>query len=71
MSDDKEELVNAEVCVRGMDIVGLYLFLKKNEEELESSLFRVYRTLEASLFESLSIDSFENLNDFYNANKER
>ncbi len=71
MSNDRDAVLNTEICIHGMDIVGLYLFLKKNEGELEEKLLRLYRSLERTLFESLSIDSFENLNNFYDTYKER
>ncbi len=45
--------------------VGLYLFLKEKEEELDYTLFPLYNRLQRGLNEELSIEEMETLRRLY------
>ncbi len=52
----------------GREIVGVYLFLKAREEELDEILTKLMMRVEKSLYSRLSIDEFERLSDLYRDN---
>jgi len=52
----------------GRELVGLYLFLKKQEEALDDTLTKVMMRLEKSLYSELSIEDFERLGELYRSN---
>jgi hypothetical protein len=54
-----------EVRLGGKPVVGLYLFLRKHEEELDTNALGVLNTLERVLFHHLSIDEMESLEESY------
>ncbi|NBF38990.1 MAG: hypothetical protein GVY14_01105 [Spirochaetes bacterium] len=54
-----------EVRLAGKPVVGLYLFLRKHEEELDTNTLGVLNTLERELFHHLSIDEMEGLEQSY------
>ncbi len=54
-----------EVRLGGKPVVGLYLFLREHEEELDTNTLGVLNTLERVLFHHLSIDEMESLHESY------
>ena len=52
----------------GREIVGVYLFLKSREEELDDVLTKLMMRMEKSLYSKLSIEEFERLPDLYSSN---
>ena len=52
----------------GREIVGVYLFLKAREGELDEILTKLMMRVEKSLYSRLSIDEFERLSDLYRDN---
>ncbi len=57
------------VTVDGRDLIGLYLFLKNREPELDTRLRSLLDRIERILFTRLSIDDFENLEEKYKKNQ--
>lgn len=57
------------VTIDGRDLIGLYLFLKNREPELDMRLRSLLDRMERILFTRLSIDDFENLEEKYNKNQ--
>jgi hypothetical protein len=57
------------VTVEGRELIGLYLFLKDREPELDMRLRSLVDRLEQVLFTRLSIDDFENLEEKYKNNQ--
>jgi hypothetical protein len=57
------------VTVDGRDLIGLYLFLKNREPELDIRLRSLLDRIERILFTRLSIDDFENLEEKYKKNQ--
>ena len=51
----------------GREFVGTYLFLKSREEELDETLRHLVARMERTLYERLSIDEFERLDELYRA----
>ena len=49
----------------GKQIIALYLLLQKHEDELDSTLKPLFHTLQKDLFEELSIEEIESLEDLY------
>lgn len=49
----------------GRETVGIYLFLKKREEELDATLTQLLIRIEKRLFDRLSIEQFEQLDELY------
>ena len=47
------------------ELIGIYLFLKSHEEELDETLRNVVMKAEKSLFAELSIGQFERLGELY------
>lgn len=56
---------DVEVRLGGKPVVGLYLFLREHEEELDTNTLGVLNTLERVLFHHLSIDEMESLHESY------
>ena len=56
---------DVEVRLGGKPVVGLYLFLREHEEELDTNTLGVLNTLERVLFHQLSIDEMERLEESY------
>ena len=56
---------DVEVRLGGKPVVGLYLFLREHEEELDTNTLGVLNTLERVLFHHLSIDEMEGLEESY------
>lgn len=54
----------------GREMVGVYLFLKKNENELDETLTQLMQRIEKSLFGRLSIEEFERLTELYHSDSE-
>ncbi|MFO7782410.1 MAG: hypothetical protein R6W94_12385 [Spirochaetia bacterium] len=54
-----------EIRLGGKPVVGLYLFLREHEEELDTNTLGVLNTLERVLFHHLSIDEMERLEESY------
>jgi len=55
-------------ALSGREIVGVYLFLKQREEQLDDLLSKLMARMEKSLYSELSIDEFERLADLYRSN---
>ncbi len=53
------------IQLEGKDIVGLYLQLKKHEEELDHNLQVLYHTFQRELFSVLSIEEIESIEELY------
>ncbi|MFP4372898.1 MAG: hypothetical protein ACLFPO_01045 [Spirochaetaceae bacterium] len=56
---------DVEIRLGGLPVVGLYLFLREHEEELDTHTLGVLNALERELFRHLSIDEMEKLADSY------
>jgi len=61
----KDTIDSVHVELDGKPVVGLYLFLRRHEEELDPATLSVLNTLERTLFRYLSIDEMEGLDDAY------
>jgi hypothetical protein len=53
------------VEIGGQHAVGLYLFLRAHEDELDGNTLAVLNNLERELFRHLSIDQMERLDEAY------
>lgn len=53
------------IQVENLDIVGLFLFLRKHELELDNKLLQILRKTEDFLFERLTIGDINNLYELY------
>jgi hypothetical protein len=53
------------VTLRGKELVGLYLFLKHRDSELDNTLSTVFSKIERELFSRLSIEEFEAMDSLY------
>ena len=51
--------------IKGLRIAGLYLFLKKRESELDDKMSKLCEEIEAYLYDSLSIEEMEELQELY------
>ncbi|MFO8064334.1 MAG: hypothetical protein ACQETQ_00345 [Spirochaetota bacterium] len=60
-----KELESARAEFTGKTVVGLYLFLRRHEEELDTNTLGALHELERELFEHLSIEEMERLEDDY------
>ena len=49
----------------GREFVAIYLFLKNREEGLDGTLMKLLARMERVLYERLSIDEFERLEELY------
>lgn len=52
----------------GREAVGIYLYLKKHESELDNTLTQLMSRIEKALYAELSIDEFERLDELYRSN---
>lgn len=59
------ELESARVEFTGKTVVGLYLFLRRHEEELDTNTLAALNELERELFNHLSIEEMEQLEESY------
>ena len=51
------------VSIDGAHLRALYVFLRRNEESLEARMSEIRAAVERVLYESMSIDELERLND--------
>jgi hypothetical protein len=51
--------------VSDREMVGLYIFLKRREEELDDTLFSLYTRLQRQLYGELSIEDMESIETLY------
>lgn len=47
------------------ETVALYLFLQKREDELDDTLFTLFTKIQKRLYEELSIEEMESIEDLY------
>jgi hypothetical protein len=52
----------------GRETMGMYLFLRKREDELDETLYGLYVRLQRLLCEQLSIEEMENIANLYEEN---
>jgi hypothetical protein len=52
----------------GRETMGLYLFLRQREEELDDTLYSLYVRLQRLLYERLSIEDMEQIEKLYEEN---
>lgn len=52
--------------IDGKEIVGLYLYLQKEDQRLDPILNRLFNRIEDDLYNRLSIEQLENLKELYN-----
>jgi hypothetical protein len=62
MSDDAQI---PQLEVEGDDVVGLYVMLKRQEDELDWSMNALLNRVERELFRHLSIEEMESLEERY------
>jgi hypothetical protein len=53
------------LAMNSSEIIGLFLFLRARESELDSNLSSFHERLSEYLYDRLSIDEMENLKDLY------
>jgi hypothetical protein len=53
------------IHIRGRELVGLYLMLKREDSYLDETLSSLLDRIEAYLYQNLSIDQMEELEDLY------
>lgn len=53
------------ITMNSQEIVALFLFLRARESELDSALSALHERLSGHLYERLSIDDMENLQELY------
>lgn len=53
------------IQVEKKEIIALYLLMQRHEEELDSVLQNIYMKLQQNLFNSLSIEEIESLEELY------
>ncbi|WP_319561592.1 hypothetical protein [Marispirochaeta sp.] len=58
-------MMELPITMNTQEIVGLFLFLRARESELDSVLSALHERLSGHLYERLSIDEMENLQDLY------
>ena len=56
------------IQLESMEATGLYLLLKKREKELDPNLLLLFNRLESILYENLSIEELEDLQNLYKEN---
>lgn len=56
------------VEIKGNELIGLYLFLRKHQDELDTNLSVLLTKIEKQLYSTLSIKDFENLEPIYDMN---
>jgi len=54
--------------IKSRQLIGLYLFLHRREDELDEPLQQLYNELQRSLFLYLSIEEIESLEELYKNN---
>lgn len=60
-----KQLESARVQFSGKTVVGLYLFLRHHEEELDTNTLAALNELEQELYQHLTIDEMERLEETY------
>ncbi len=53
------------ITIDKTEIIGLYLFFKKNEKSIDKKLLPLINRIEKELFEILTIDEYENIETLY------
>lgn len=53
------------ISIDGQDVVGLFVFLRRHEMELDTRLVALYERLERQLHSRLSIEQMENIETIY------
>ncbi|HDQ14908.1 MAG TPA: hypothetical protein ENN41_08870 [Sediminispirochaeta sp.] len=53
------------ISLENRDVIALFLFLREREDELDGVLQGLYQRLQRDLFEKLSIEEMESLEDLY------
>ncbi len=56
------------IFLQGNELIGIYLLLVKNESSLDENQQRIKRKIEKILFESLSIEELESIEELYKKN---
>ncbi len=56
------------IILQGRELVGIYLLLKKNEDNLDAVQLSVKGKIEKVFFESLSIEEIESIEELYKKN---
>jgi hypothetical protein len=64
-----DQLGTLRTDLEGKEAVGLYLFLRRHEEELDTATLSVLNRLEQELFRRLSIEDMEHLEQRYAEDK--
>jgi len=54
--------------IKSRQLIGLYLFLHRREDELDEPLQQLYNELQRNLFLYLSIEEIESLEELYKNN---
>lgn len=54
--------------IKSRQLIGLYLFLNRREDELDEPLQQLYNELQRDLFSYLSIEEIESLEELYKNN---
>jgi hypothetical protein len=54
--------------IKSRQLIGLYLFLSRREDELDGPLQQLYNELQRDLFSYLSIEEMESLEELYKNN---
>jgi len=54
--------------IKSRQLIGLYLFLSRREDELDEPLQQLYNELQRNLFLYLSIEEIESLEELYKNN---
>lgn len=63
MNNNKAD--NFILTLNQKDVVGLYLSLKKCNDQLNESSARIVKKIEQYLYDILTIDQFARIDDFY------
>lgn len=53
------------IQVEKKEIIALYLLMQRHEEELDATLQNIYMKLQQNLFNTLSIEEIESLEELY------
>ncbi len=53
------------VSIEGREVIGIYLLLKRNEARLDKTLASTMARLERTLYQELSVEEFERLEEEY------
>lgn len=64
----RERGAERDMELSGRETMGMYLFLRKREDELDETLYGLYVRLQRLLCEQLSIEEMENIANLYEEN---